>query len=61
MVTEGWDENRLENAFRDRLEHHGYLALFSHEIDLHREDVRAMMVRCLEVLGRLGISGGMSR
>ncbi len=54
LAAEGWSDARIEVAFRERLMLHGYVALFTHEVDLKREDVRDTLVRCVNTLKQLG-------
>jgi hypothetical protein len=53
MVREGWDEATTVSGLRQRLEEHGYVALFTHEADAADPQVRAQVRRCLAALRNL--------
>ncbi len=54
LVDEGWEDTRLRTALLERLQQHGYVALFTHEVDLGRAEVREGLMRCVGMLEELG-------
>lgn len=56
LLATGWDDARVKGTLRMRLSEHGYVALFTHESELERAEVRDALTRCVTQLEELGAS-----